>query len=69
MRLYPAIDILGGNAVRLVKGDFDAKTVIPGVMSLVRKLLNPIAEAPGDTDDPSPVIDKPIANKDAEPRR
>lgn len=27
MRLYPAIDILGGNAVRLVKGDFDAKTV------------------------------------------
>ncbi len=27
MRLYPAIDILGGNAVRLVKGDFAAKTV------------------------------------------
>ncbi len=27
MRLYPAIDILGGNAVRLVKGDFDAKKV------------------------------------------
>ncbi len=27
MRLYPAIDILGGNAVRLVKGDFEAKTV------------------------------------------
>ncbi len=27
MRLYPAIDILGGNAVRLLKGDFDAKTV------------------------------------------
>ncbi len=27
MKLYPAIDILGGNAVRLVKGDFDAKTV------------------------------------------
>jgi len=27
VRLYPAIDILGGNAVRLVKGDFDAKTV------------------------------------------
>ncbi|HSZ04338.1 MAG TPA: 1-(5-phosphoribosyl)-5-[(5-phosphoribosylamino)methylideneamino]imidazole-4-carboxamide isomerase [Solirubrobacteraceae bacterium] len=25
MRLYPAIDILGGNAVRLVRGDFDAK--------------------------------------------
>jgi phosphoribosylformimino-5-aminoimidazole carboxamide ribotide isomerase len=25
--LYPAIDILGGNAVRLVKGDFDAKKV------------------------------------------
>ena len=23
MNLYPAIDILGGNAVRLVKGDFD----------------------------------------------
>lgn len=27
MNLYPAIDILGGNAVRLVKGDFDAKTL------------------------------------------
>lgn len=27
MRLYPAIDILGGSAVRLVKGDFDAKTL------------------------------------------
>jgi phosphoribosylformimino-5-aminoimidazole carboxamide ribotide isomerase len=27
VRLYPAIDILGGNAVRLVKGDFDARTV------------------------------------------
>ncbi len=27
MKLYPAIDILGGNAVRLVKGDFDAKTI------------------------------------------
>ena len=27
MRLYPAIDILGGNAVRLVRGDFDAGTV------------------------------------------
>ncbi len=27
MILYPAIDILGGNAVRLVKGDFDAKKV------------------------------------------
>ena len=27
MNLYPAIDILGGNAVRLVKGDFDAKQV------------------------------------------
>jgi len=27
MRLYPAIDVLGGNAVRLVKGDFDAKKV------------------------------------------
>ncbi len=27
MRLYPAIDILGGNAVRLVQGDFDAKKV------------------------------------------
>ncbi len=25
MILYPAIDILGGNAVRLVKGDFDAR--------------------------------------------
>lgn len=27
MILYPAIDILGGNAVRLTKGDFDAKKV------------------------------------------
>ncbi len=27
MRLYPAIDILDGNAVRLLKGDFDARTV------------------------------------------
>ena len=27
MKLYPAIDILKGNAVRLVKGDFAAKTV------------------------------------------
>jgi phosphoribosylformimino-5-aminoimidazole carboxamide ribotide isomerase len=27
VRLYPAIDILAGNAVRLVKGDFDAKKV------------------------------------------
>jgi len=27
VNLYPAIDILGGSAVRLVKGDFDAKTV------------------------------------------
>jgi phosphoribosylformimino-5-aminoimidazole carboxamide ribotide isomerase len=27
MRLYPAIDVLAGNAVRLVKGDFDAKKV------------------------------------------
>ncbi len=27
MRLYPAIDILGGSAVRLLKGDFEASTV------------------------------------------
>jgi phosphoribosylformimino-5-aminoimidazole carboxamide ribotide isomerase len=27
VRLYPAIDILDGNAVRLVRGDFDAKKV------------------------------------------
>ena len=27
MILYPAIDISEGQAVRLVKGDFDAKTV------------------------------------------
>jgi phosphoribosylformimino-5-aminoimidazole carboxamide ribotide isomerase len=27
MKLYPAIDILGGKAVRLVKGDFDARKV------------------------------------------
>jgi phosphoribosylformimino-5-aminoimidazole carboxamide ribotide isomerase len=27
VNLYPAIDILGGNAVRLVRGDFDAKKI------------------------------------------
>jgi phosphoribosylformimino-5-aminoimidazole carboxamide ribotide isomerase len=27
VKLYPAVDILGGRAVRLVKGDFEAKTV------------------------------------------
>ncbi len=27
MKLYPAIDVLEGNAVRLVKGDFDARKV------------------------------------------
>jgi len=27
VELYPAIDVLGGNAVRLVRGDFEAKTV------------------------------------------
>jgi phosphoribosylformimino-5-aminoimidazole carboxamide ribotide isomerase len=27
VRLYPAIDILAGNAVRLVKGDFEAKKI------------------------------------------
>jgi phosphoribosylformimino-5-aminoimidazole carboxamide ribotide isomerase len=27
VKLYPAIDMLGGHAVRLVKGDFDAKKV------------------------------------------
>jgi phosphoribosylformimino-5-aminoimidazole carboxamide ribotide isomerase len=27
MNLYPAIDILGGSAVRLIQGDFDAKKV------------------------------------------
>ena len=27
MNLYPAIDILGGKAVRLIKGDFDARKV------------------------------------------
>jgi phosphoribosylformimino-5-aminoimidazole carboxamide ribotide isomerase len=27
LRLYPAVDILGGKAVRLVKGNYDAKTV------------------------------------------
>lgn len=27
MNLYPAIDMLGGKAVRLIKGDFDAKKV------------------------------------------
>ena len=27
MKLYPAIDILAGNAVRLVKGDFEERKV------------------------------------------
>jgi AcrR family transcriptional regulator len=54
---------------RAVDPDFDTKTVMPGAMSLVGKLLNPVAEAPGATDDPSAAIDKPVANKDAEPRR
>lgn len=27
MKLYPAVDILAGKAVRLIKGDFDAQTV------------------------------------------
>ena len=37
MNLYPAIDILAGNAVRLVKGDFDAKTVYdPDPLSAAR---------------------------------
>jgi phosphoribosylformimino-5-aminoimidazole carboxamide ribotide isomerase len=37
VNLYPAIDILGGNAVRLVKGDFDAKTVYdPDPLSAAR---------------------------------
>jgi TetR/AcrR family transcriptional regulator, repressor for uid operon len=52
-----------------VDPDFDAKRVIPGVMSLVRKLLNPVDEAPGAIDDPRPALEKPTANKDAEPRR
>jgi phosphoribosylformimino-5-aminoimidazole carboxamide ribotide isomerase len=30
VRLYPAVDILGGSAVRLVQGDFAAKTVYDG---------------------------------------
>jgi phosphoribosylformimino-5-aminoimidazole carboxamide ribotide isomerase len=37
VKLYPAIDILGGNAVRLLKGDFDAKTVYdPDPLSAAR---------------------------------
>jgi len=37
VNLYPAIDILAGNAVRLVKGDFDAKTVYdPDPLSAAR---------------------------------
>jgi phosphoribosylformimino-5-aminoimidazole carboxamide ribotide isomerase len=37
VNLYPAIDIFGGNAVRLVKGDFDAKTVYdPDPLSAAR---------------------------------
>jgi phosphoribosylformimino-5-aminoimidazole carboxamide ribotide isomerase len=35
--LYPAIDILDGNAVRLVKGDFDARTIYdPDPLSAAR---------------------------------
>ncbi len=38
MKLYPAIDILGGHAVRLAKGDFDAKRVYD---------VNPLSAASG----------------------
>jgi phosphoribosylformimino-5-aminoimidazole carboxamide ribotide isomerase len=37
VKLYPAVDILGGSAVRLVRGDFDAKTVYdPDPLSAAR---------------------------------
>ncbi len=42
MNLYPAIDILGGNAVRLVKGDFGAKKIYD---------QDPLSAARGWTDD------------------
>ncbi len=41
MILYPAIDILGGNAVRLVKGDFDASKVYDqDPLSAARRWVN-----------------------------
>jgi phosphoribosylformimino-5-aminoimidazole carboxamide ribotide isomerase len=42
VNLYPAIDILGGNAVRLVKGDFGAKKIYDE---------DPLSAARGWTDD------------------
>jgi phosphoribosylformimino-5-aminoimidazole carboxamide ribotide isomerase len=45
VKLYPAIDILGGNAVRLVKGDFDAKKVYDeDPLSAARSWVNAGAE-------------------------
>jgi len=41
VRLYPAIDILGGSAVRLVRGDFDAKKVYdPDPLSAARSWID-----------------------------
>ena len=37
MNLYPAIDILGGSAVRLVKGNFDALTIYRDPLSAARE--------------------------------
>jgi phosphoribosylformimino-5-aminoimidazole carboxamide ribotide isomerase len=43
--LYPAIDILGGNAVRLVKGDFDASKVYDqDPLAAARRWVNEGAE-------------------------
>ncbi len=45
MNLYPAIDILDGNAVRLTKGDFDAKKVYDeDPLSAARNWVNAGAE-------------------------
>jgi len=45
VRLYPAIDILAGNAVRLVRGDFDAKKVYDrDPLSAARAWVNAGAE-------------------------
>jgi phosphoribosylformimino-5-aminoimidazole carboxamide ribotide isomerase len=45
MILYPAIDILGGNAVRLVKGDFDASKVYDqDPLAAARRWVNEGAE-------------------------
>lgn len=37
MKIYPAIDIIGGEAVRLYKGDYDKKTVYGDPCEIARK--------------------------------